>query len=60
LQNLCKSVKNRPLRKQTLLNHAKQSLGKEATAEMRERVVGELQKAGYLAIADKGAVSYQL
>jgi hypothetical protein len=60
LKNLSKAVKNRPLRKQTLVNHAKQSLGKEATVEMGERVVGELQKAGYLGIDDKGAVSYQL
>jgi hypothetical protein len=60
LNNLRKAVKNRPLRKQTLVNHAKDSLGKEATPEMGERVVGELQKAGYLAIDDKGAVSYQL
>ena len=60
LKNLSKAVKNRPLRKQTLVNHAKDSLGKEATAEMGEQVVGELQKAGYLAIDDKGAVSYQL
>jgi hypothetical protein len=60
LENLRKSVKNRPLRKQTLVNHAKSSLGKEATPEMGERVVGELQKAGYLAIDNKGAVSYKL
>ncbi|MBN8461055.1 MAG: hypothetical protein J0M04_24770 [Verrucomicrobia bacterium] len=60
LSNLKKSVKNRPRRKQTLVNHAKSFLGKETAADGVERVVAELQKAGHLSIDEKGTVTYKL
>jgi len=60
LSNLKKSVKNRPRRKQTLVNHAKNFFGKETAADAVERVVAELQKAGHLSIDEKGTVTYKL
>lgn len=60
LANLKKSVKNRPRRKQTLVNHAKNFLGKETAVETVARVVAELQKAGHLNIDEKETVTYEL
>lgn len=60
LENLRKAVKDRPRRKSTLVNHAKAFHAKNATAEALERVVAELQDAGYLEIDDKRAVTYKL
>jgi hypothetical protein len=58
LNNLRKSVKNRPKREATLLSHAKSSLGKGASDRDGQKVVAELRNAGHLKIDDKGAVSY--
>jgi hypothetical protein len=60
LANLRKSAKNRPRRKQTLVNHAKNFLGKDSAEDALERVVAELHKAGHLSIDDKGIVTYTL
>lgn len=60
LERLKKSVKNRPRRQQTLLNHAKDLLGKETNVDTVGRVVEELKRAGHLKIDDKGAVTYML
>ena len=60
LGNLRKSEKNRPKMKKTLLHHALNFLGKDATTDMSEKVVDELRKSGYLDIDVKGSVSYNL
>ena len=62
LENLRKSVKNRPKKEQTLVAHARSLTGKdkpEAEAGAL-KVIWELKKAGHLEIDPKGAVSYKL
>lgn len=60
LENLKKSAKNRPKKRQTLVSHAKSSLGKNATDAQGEAVVTELMKAGKLKIDENGAVDYRV
>jgi len=52
-------VKNRPRKKQTLVNHARAFLGKDTKTEAVELVVAELQAARHLDNDDKGAVSFR-
>ena len=60
LENLRKSAKARPKKRQTLVSHAKSSLGKNATDAQGEAVVEELRKAGKLKFDEKGAVEYRV
>jgi hypothetical protein len=60
LENLRKSEKNRPKKQKTLITHARNFSGKDKPESEAEKVVGELQKAGHLAIDEKGTVSYKL
>lgn len=60
LENLRKSVKNRPKKQKTLITHTKNFSGKDKPEAEAEKVVAELQKAGHLAIDEKGTVSYML
>lgn len=55
-----KSAKNRPKKRDTLVSHAKSSLGKNATDAQGAAVVAELLKAGKLKIDEKGAVEYRV
>ena len=60
LENLRKSVKNRPKKQKTLITHARNFSSKDKPEAEAEKVVAELQKAGHLAIDEKGTVSYML
>lgn len=60
LENLRKSEKNRPKKQKTLITHARNFGGKDKPESDASKVVAELQKAGLLAIDDKGTVRYSL
>lgn len=60
LENLRKTVKNRPKKNQTLLAHAMNFNGKDKPEAEAQKVIEELRKAGHLEIDAKGTVSYTL
>lgn len=59
LLSLIKDEKNRPKKKKTLVNRAKNAIGKDATDAQAEAVVEELIKLGWPQIDQKGDVSYE-
>lgn len=56
--SLSMNGKNRPKKKKTLVNRAKDAMGKDTTDEQAEAVVAELITLGWPKIDEKGNVSY--
>lgn len=60
LKNLRKNSANRPAKRKKLLSHLKSHLGKKATEEEAERVLGQLIEQKYIEVDDKENVLYKL
>jgi hypothetical protein len=60
LKNLRRNSSNRPTKKKKLLSHLKSHLGKKATEEDAERVLGQLIQQKHIEVDEKENVSYRL